>query len=190
VISGRAALAGLILWAAAGVGCGVLQGDQLTDAQQVIADLKPGPSDLKIVGRVEQADRHYRTGEPIALSFEVNKPAYVAVLRVLPNGVTTRLFPNKIQSSAQVAANTIVRVPQTGAPLTITAGKPGVVLFELIAAASGESWLFTRKPTGAADFVELGATTRAVAKDLALSLKLGRGAEAATAKLTARIEER
>jgi hypothetical protein len=74
--------------------------------------------------------------------------------------------------------------------LTITVGKPGVVLFELIAAASGESSLFTRKPTGAADFVELGATTRAVAKELALSLKLGRGAEAATAQLTARIEER
>jgi hypothetical protein len=194
VIGRRAALAGLILWGAAGAGCGVLQGDQLTDAQQVIADLKTGASDVKIVGRVEQADRRYRTGEPIALSFEVNRPAYVAVLRVLPNGVTTRLFPNmfpnKFQSSAQIPANATVRVPQTGAPLTITAGKPGVVLFEFIAAASGESWLFTRKPTGAADFVELGATTRAVAKDLALSLKLGRGAEAATAKLTARIEER
>src|SRR5438132_50052 len=80
----RAAAAALGLWAAAGAGCSVLQGDQLTDAQQVIADLKTGSADLKIVGRVEQADRHYRTGEPIALSFEVNKPAYVAVLRVLP----------------------------------------------------------------------------------------------------------
>jgi hypothetical protein len=190
VIGRRATVAALGLWAAAGTGCGVLQGDQLTDAQQVIADLKTGPSDLKIVGRTEQADRHYRTGEPIALSFEVNKPAYVAVLRVLPNGVTTRLFPNKIQSSAQITANTMVRVPQAGAPLTITAAKPGVVLFEFIAAASGESWLFTRKPMGAADFVELGATTRAIAKDLALSLKLGHGAEASTAKLTTQIEDR
>jgi hypothetical protein len=179
----RATLAALGLWA--GAGCGVLQGDQLTDAQQVIADLKTGSSDLKIVGKAEQAERHYRTGEPIALSFEVNKPAFVAVLRVLPNGVTTRLFPNKIQSSAQIAANTIVRVPQT-----VAAAKPGIILFEFIAAASGESWLFTRKPTGAADFVELGATTRAVAKDLALSLKLGHGAEASTANVTARIEER
>ena len=190
MIGRRAAVAALILWAALGVGCSVLQGDQLTDAQQVIADLKTGPSDLKVVGRVEQADRRYRTGEPIGLSFEVNKPAYVAVLRVLPNGVTTRLFPNKYQSSAQVAANTTVRVPETGGPLTISVGKPGVVLFEFIAAASGESWLFTRRPTGAADFVELGATTRAVAKDIALSLKLGHGGEAATAKLTARIEDR
>ena len=184
----RATLAALGLWA--GAGCGVLQGDQLTDAQQVIADLKTGSSDLKIVGKAEQAERHYRTGEPIALSFEVSKPAYVAVLRVLPNGVTTRLFPNKIQSSAQIAANTIVRVPQTGAPLTITAAKPGIILFEFIAAASGESWLFTRKPTGAADFVELGATTRAVAKDLALSLKLGHGTETAATNVTVRIEER
>ncbi len=190
MIGRRAALAGLILWAAVGMGCAVLQGDQLTDAQQVIADLKTGPSDLTIVGRVEQADRRYRTGEPIALSFEVNKPAYVAVLRVLPNGVTTRLFPNKSQSSAQAAANTAVRVPETGGASTITAGKPGVVLFEFIAAASGESWLFTRKPAGAADFVELGATTRAVAKDIALSLKLGRGADAAASKLTVRIEDR
>jgi hypothetical protein len=190
VIGRRATLAALGLWAAAGTGCGVLQGDQLTDAQQVIADLKTGPSDLKIVGKAEQAERHYRTGEPIALSFEVSKPAYVAVLRVLPNGVTTRLFPNKIQSSAQIAANTIVRVPQTGAPLTIAAAKPGTILFEFIAAASGGSWLFTRKPTGTADFVELGATTRAVAKDLALSLKLGHGAETAATNMTVRIEER
>jgi hypothetical protein len=189
VIGRRAALAALGLWATLGAGCSVLQGDQLTDAQQVIADLKTGPSDLKIVGRVEQADRHYRTGEPIALSFEVNKPAYVAVLRVLPNGVTTRLFPNKYQGLAQVAPATSVRVPSPGAPLTISAGRPGVVLFEFIAAANGDSWLFSRKPTGAADFVELGATTRAVAKDIALSLKLGHGGEAATAKLTARIEE-
>jgi hypothetical protein len=189
VIGRRAAVAALGLWAAAGTGCGVLQGDQLTDAQQVIADLKTGASELKIVGRVEQADRHYRTGEAIVLAFEVNKPAYVAVLRVLPNGVTTRLFPNKIQSSAQIAANTIVRVPQTGAPLAIAAAKPGIILFEFIAAASGESWLFTRKPTGAADFVELGATTRAVAKDIAQSLKLGHGADVAVAKLTARVEE-
>jgi hypothetical protein len=184
VIGRRAAVAALGLWAAAGTGCGVLQGDQLTDAQQVIADLKTGASELKIVGRVEQADRHYRTGEAIVLAFEVNKPAYVAVLRVLPNGVTTRLFPNKIQSSAQIAANTIVRVPQT-----VAAAKPGIILFEFIAAASGESWLFTRKPTGAADFVELGATTRAVAKDIAQSLKLGHGADVAVAKLTARVEE-
>jgi hypothetical protein len=123
-VTGRpAVLAGFLLGAALGAGCSVIQGDQLTDAQQVIAELKTGPSDLKIVGRVEQADRHYRTGEPIALSFEVNKPAYVAVLRVLPNGVTTRLFPNKYQGSAQVAPATSVRVPPPGAPLTISAGK-------------------------------------------------------------------
>jgi hypothetical protein len=189
VIGRRATVAALGLWAAAGTGCGVLQGDQLTDAQQVIADLKTGPSDLKIVGNIEQADRLYRTGEPIALSFEVNKPAYVAVLRVLPNGVTTRLFPNQRQTSARVAANTTVRVPESGGAPAVTAGKPGVVLFEFIAAASGESWLFTRKPTGAADFVELGATTRAVAKDIALSLKLGHGADVAVAKLTVRVEE-
>src|SRR5207302_9684101 len=149
VIGRRAAVAALILWAALGVGCSVLQGDQLTDAQQVIAELKTGPSDLKIVGRIEQADRHYRTGEPIALSLEVSKPAYVAVLRVLPNGVTTRLFPNKYQSSAQVAANTAVRVPATGGALTIAVGKPGGVLFAFIAAASGQSWLVSRRPTGA-----------------------------------------
>ena len=186
----RATLAALGLWAAVGAGCGVLRDDQLTDAQQVIAELKTGASELKIVGHIEQADRHYRTGEPLALSFEVNKPAYVAVLRVLPNGVTTRLFPNKYQTSAQVAPGTSVQVPQPGAPLTISASKPGVVLFEFIATTSGESWLFTRKPTGDADFVELGATTRAVAKDLALSLKLGHGGEAATANVTARIEDR
>ena len=142
-----------------------------------------------IVGRIEPAERHYRTGEPIALSFEVNKPAYVAVLRVLPNGVTTRLFPNQYQGSAQAVPNTAVRIPEPGAPLTISAAKPGVVLFKFIAAANGGSWLFTRKPTGAADFVELGVTTRAIAKEIALALKLGHGGDAAAATLTTRIDE-
>jgi len=187
----RAALALSALWALAA--CGVIGGTALTDAQQVIADMKIGPAhptgtNLKITGTVDHADRRYRVGEPISLSVEVSKAAFVAVLRVLPNGVTTLIFPNRERAMAQVPANSPLRIPEPGARLTITADKPGVVLFEFLAARGGRSWLFNRKPEGAADFAELGTTTHVLAKDIVQSLGAGRGGDAAAMHLTVRAE--
>src|SRR5436309_8022161 len=92
----RAGLVALALCAATGAGCGVVGSSvELSDAQQVIADMKLGPSELRVVGGVDHADRSYRVGEPIALSLQVNQDANAAVLRVLPNGATTLIFPNK-----------------------------------------------------------------------------------------------
>jgi hypothetical protein len=185
----RAALA---LWAAAGAACGVVGGGEgLTDAQQAIADMPIGPqdragADLKIIGAVDHADRRYRVGEPILLSVEVNQPAFVAVLRVLPNGVTTLIFPNRRHPKAQLPANAPLRLPEPGAPPDIVAETPGGALFEFIAATRGDSWLFSRKPQGAADFAELGTTTRALARDIVLSLRSGYGAAAAHLALRVR----
>jgi Domain of unknown function (DUF4384) len=193
-VSGRwPARVALAVWVAAGAACGVIDdSERLTDAQQVIADMKIGPSDqtggeLKIVGAVDHADRHYRVGEPIALSVQVNQAAYVAVLRVMPNGATTLVFPNRRQASAQVAANSPLRLPAAGDQLGIAAEKPGVALFEFVAATRGDSWLFNRKPQAAADFAELGATTRALAKDIVLSLRAGHGADTAASHLALRV---
>lgn len=187
VIGWRAALA-LAGWLAAGTACGVGGGgDRLSDAEQVIADMKIGPSGLTITGGVDRADRAYRVGEPITLSAEVNRVAYVAVLRVLPNGTTTLVFPNKAQPGARVAANSPLRIPVPGVATRLTAEAPGVVLFEFIASANGSSWLFGRKPQGAADFAELGTTTRALAKDIVDSLKPGPGRDTAAASVTVRV---
>jgi Lhr-like helicase len=124
----RLLLAALALWAAAGTACAVIgNGATLTDAQQVIAAMKIGPSDqkaadlkgadLQIVGALDRADRSYRVGEPVTLSVQVNKAAYVAVLRVMPNGATTLVFPNSRQATARVPADTPLRIPEAGAPL-------------------------------------------------------------------------
>jgi hypothetical protein len=175
----------LVLWAAAGAACGAIGATEaLTDAQAVIADMKIGPSDqpgagLKIAGAVDDADRRYRVGEPIGLSIEVNQAAYVAVLRVMPNGATTLVFPNRRHASAQLAANSPLHLAET-----IATEKPGVVLFEFVAATRGDPWLFNRKPQEAADFAELGTTTRALAKDIVLSL---RGVAAAASHLALRV---
>lgn len=182
----------LLAAASAVAACSVIAGDRLTDAQQVIADMKIGPAEptaagLKIIGAVDRADRRYRVGEPIALSVEVDKAAFVAVLRVMPNGATTLIFPNRQQVGAQVPAHSPLPIPGAGASFTVAADKPGVALFEFIAAKGGTSWLFNRKPEGSADFVELGTTTRALAKDILLSLGAGRG-NAAAAHLTVRVE--
>lgn len=202
-----------VVLAAAGAACGVIaDSETLTDAQQVIAAMKinradlkaaglkgadpkaadpkgadPTGDDLKIEGAVDHADRSYRVGEPIALSVEVNKAAYVAVLRVMPNGATTLVFPNRRQAKARVPAGATLHIPEPGAPLKIAADKPGVVLFEFVASTREGSWLFSRKPQEPAEFAELGATTRALAKDIVLSLKVGHGSDTAASHLALRV---
>lgn len=189
----RASRIALALSAAAVAGCGVVgASDALTDAQEVIADMKigaasPEGASLRITGAVDHADRRYRVGEPIVLSVEVNQPAYVAILRVMPDGATTLIFPNRRHRSAQVPANAPLRLPEPGDPVAITVDKPGLVLFEFIASNQGGSWLFSRKPEAAADFAELGTTTRALAKEILTSLKIGHGADTAAAHLALRV---
>ncbi len=179
----RAGLFALALWAAAGAGCGALGDDlELTDAQQVIAGMKLGPSDLKALGSVDRSDRRYRVGEPIALTLQVNKNAYAAVLRVLPNGATTIIFPNKDNPSAEVAANTLVKVA------AVPADTPGTALFEFIVSGSGDAFLFDRKRAEAGTHAELGATTRTIAKEITMSLKPGPGRDTAGAHLAVRVE--
>ena len=191
--AGRLARVALALWAAAGAACGVVgDSERLTDAQQVVADMKIGPSDqqrggLTIVGAVDHADHRYHVGEPINLSIQVNQAAYVAVLRVISNGATTLVFPNRRHTSALLAANVPLHLPDPGAPAMIAAETPGVALFEFVAATRGDSWLFNRKPLGAADFSELGTTTRTLAKDILLSLRVGHGTETAVSHLALRV---
>jgi uncharacterized protein DUF4384 len=192
-LSGGRLVAALALWAGAGAACGVTgDKDALTDAQQVIAAMKIGEADpqgagLKIVGAVDHADRSYRVGEPIILSVQVNRAAYVAVLRVMPNGATTLVFPNRRQPTARVPADSPLRIPEPRDPLKITADKPGVVLLEFVASNRGDSWLFKRRPQEPGGFAELGTTTRALAKDIALSVRAGHGADRAASHLALRV---
>jgi Domain of unknown function (DUF4384) len=162
--------------------CGVIgTARELTDAQQVIADMKIGPSDLAIVGSVRNADRAYDAGDKITLSARVNKDAYVAILRVRRSGATTVVFPNKAHPKALVKANTTLVIPSPGDPYAIVASKKGPELFEFVASTSGDSWLFARKPAGDASFADLGATTHLLAKDIANSLQGKKGAKTMTA---------
>ncbi len=178
----------IALWAAAGAACGVIGASEtLSDAQQVIADMKIGPSDLKVSAAADRADRRYRVGEPIALSVEVNRAAYVAVLRVMPSGATTLIFPNRRQLGAQMGASAQVAADTPLRPVIIAADQPGVALFEFVASTRGDSWLFNRKPEAPADFAELGTTTRELAKDIVLSLKVGHGPDTAAAHLAVRV---
>jgi hypothetical protein len=172
----------LALWTATGAGCGVV-GDsfELTDAQKVIADMKLGGSELSIVGTADRADRVYRVGEPIALTLQVDKNANAAVLRVLPNGTTTLIFPNKEHPSAEVSANAAM-------PVTAIADAPGTVLFEFIAAGRADSFLFDKKRAETGTRAELGATTRAIAREIMMSLKPGPGRETAAAHVAVRVE--
>jgi hypothetical protein len=183
----RPASVALAVWAMAGAACGVGDKETLTDAQEVIADMKIGASDqpgadLRVIGAVDHADRSYRVGEPIPVSVEVNRAAYVAVLRVMPNGATTLIFPNRRQANAQLPANSPLRLAEN-----IATEKPGVALFEFIASTRGASWLFNRKPEERADFAELGTTTRTLAKDIVTSLRAGHGAETAASHLALRV---
>jgi hypothetical protein len=185
-------LASIILGAAL-AGCTVayktslLRKDVLTDAQQAIANTQINHGDMTIIGSVDREDRIYDTGQPITLSVKVSKDAHVAILRVLPSGDTTIVFPNRPHPKADIAANAALTVPGPDDAVKIVVDKPGVVLFEFIASSAGESWLFTRPPDKDSDFADLGITTRAIAKDLLSTLKVGKGPETVASYLTIRV---
>ncbi len=171
----------------------MVAGDALSDAQQVVADMKLGTPGLTITATVDHPDRNYRIGEAIALTVQTDKPASIAVLRVMQSGVTSLVFPNRTQPNAKIAADTPLNIPQPGTPpdtpVTLAADKPGNVLFEVIGALRGDAWLFSRKPEGSADFADLGTTTRQLVKDIAAGLKVGRGADLASISVIVRVRD-
>ncbi len=116
------------------------------------------PIDLTVTGRFDRPDGGYKTGDPIGLTVTTNKPASIAVLRVMHSGDTTIVFPNRNQPDA--------RSGNGAAHVTVPAGPEGTELFEFIAATDGTAWVFTKKPAGSADYVDLGGATRAIVTDL------------------------
>jgi len=164
-------------------------GRSLTDSQQVIADASFNHGEMTVTGAVDRRDTTYNPGQPITLSVRTSKNAYVVILRVLPNGDTAIVFPNRAHRSATITADTALTVPGAGETVKIAADKPGIVLFEFIASSTnaGNSWLFTRAPDSGSDFADLGATTRQIAKDLVSTLKIGTGHDTAASYLTVRI---
>ena len=173
--------------ACAGEGRGDLFGRTLSDAQQVIADTRINHGDLAIAGSVDRADTAYDPGQPITLSVRVNKNAHVAILRVLANGDTAIVFPNKTHPKSDLAAGATLTVPGSGEAVKIAVDKPQIVLFEFLASTAGDSWLFTRPPDKGSDFADLGVTTHTIAKDLVSTLKVGKGPETAAMYVTIRV---
>lgn len=186
----------VIAVAAGAAGCAaaqktdLLRKDVLTDAQKVIAEMKLDHGELTVAGSVDRADTTYDPGQPITLRVQTNKTAHVAILRVLANGETTIIFPNRQHHDASLPANTVLTVPGPGDAVKTAADKPGIVLFELIASTSGDAWVFNRAPDNGSDFADLGGTTRYIAKDLLAGLKVGGGHDTAAAHLVVRITGR
>jgi hypothetical protein len=161
----------------------------LTDAQNAIANTKINHGDMTIQGAVDRADTTYSVGQPITLSVSTNKDAHVAILRVLPNGGTTLIFPDKAHPKADIAANQALTIPGPKDGFTVAVDKPGVVLFEFVASTAVDSWLFKRAPDKDSDFADLGVTSRAIAKDVIDSLKVGKsGADTAATYVTVRVK--
>ena len=189
-------LAAALALAALAAGCefaartGIVRDDMavLTDAQKVIADTKINHGDMTIHAAVDRADTTYAVGQPIVLSVGTSKDAYVAIFRVMPNGSTTLLFPDKPHPKADIAANNALTIPAPHDGFTIAADKPGVVLFEFVASTAGDAWLFKRVPDKDSDFADLGVTSRAIAKNIVDSLKVGKGgADTAATYVTVRV---
>ena len=193
VLARRYRLAAIIL-ATAVAGCtvayktNILRKDVLTDAQNAIATTEINHGDMTITGSVDREDTTYDTGQPITLSVKVSKDAHVAILRVLPNGDTTIVFPNKGHPKADIAADTLLTVPSADDAVKITApDKSGIVLFLFVASIAGDSWLFKRGPDKDSDFADLGVTSRAIAKDIVSSLKVGKGPDTVAIYVTIRV---
>jgi hypothetical protein len=135
----------------------------------------------------DRPDTTYAPGQPITLSVKTDKDTYVAILRVLPGGSTTLVFPNRAHRDAGVKANAALTVPASGENVKIAVEKPGTVLFVVVASTNGTSWLFKRAPDDGSDFADLGSTSRNVAKDVGSAIKAGGGTASAVSRLTVRI---
>ena len=168
----------------------LLRKDVRTDAQNAIADTKFDHGDLTISVSTDHPDTTYDPGQPITLRIETNKDAYVAVLRVLENGDTTIIFPNKAHHDAAVKAHAPLVVPAPGDPAKLTADKPGIMMFEVLASTSGNAWVFKRAPDEGSDFADLGVSSRNIAKDLVSTMKVGGSAETAGVHMTVRVTGR
>ncbi|ARO33232.1 OmpA/MotB family outer membrane protein (plasmid) [Rhizobium sp. NXC14] len=70
----------------------------------------------------DRAEAKYAIGEVVGLFIQSTENAYVTVLNVSPNGSVTKLFPNKYQTDALVAAGKRVQVPDpaSGARLQVS----------------------------------------------------------------------
>ncbi|MBB4192156.1 outer membrane protein OmpA-like peptidoglycan-associated protein [Rhizobium aethiopicum] len=70
----------------------------------------------------DRAEARYAVGEVVGLFIQSSENAYVTVLNVSPNGSVTKLFPNKYQTDALVAAGRRVQVPDpaSGARLQVS----------------------------------------------------------------------
>jgi hypothetical protein len=185
--------AAALLLVAAAAGCttagrtNVFNHDTLTDAQQAIVDTQINYGAMTIEGSVDRPERDYDVGQPIMLSVKVSKNAYVAILRVLANGDTTIVFPNKLHPKADIAAGEVLSVPGPQDAVSISVDKKQMVLFEFVASTAGESWLFHRAPDEGSDTADLGGTTRAIAKDITGALKIGKGPETVATYLTVKV---
>jgi hypothetical protein len=181
----KSRLAGLAV-ALALAGCAVVhRGPSLNDAQEVMTLLKFTsnglPTDLSVTGRFDRPDGDYKTGDPIVLTVTTNKPASIAVLRVMRSGDTQIIFPNRNQPDAH--ANGAVNV-------TVPAGPEGTELFEFIAAIDGTEWIFTKKPPALSDYVDLGGTTRAIFTDLETTFRHAERGTVAVSNKVIKIEGR
>jgi hypothetical protein len=168
-------------------GCAVVhQGPALNDAQTAMTLLKftnnNAPADLGVAARFDRPGGDYKTGDPIALTVTANKPAWVAVLRVMHSGDTTIIFPNRNQPDAH-AANGAVHV-------TVPAGPEGTELFEFIGATDGTAWVFTKKPAGSAEYADLGGTTRSIVADLQTTFRHAARGTVAVSNKAIKIEDR
>jgi hypothetical protein len=175
----RIAAALLALLAATGIG-GLARTDAtLSDAQQAIAALQFSPGELRIIGEVADGGHAHRPGEPIVLFAQVNRPAYLAVLQVARTGDTVEVWPNREHPGAPLTAGAPLRivVPQSALPAGID--RRGAVMYEFIAATSGDSWLFHPQFAAGADIASLGPTTRALARDIRAALRRAPGGAAA-----------
>ena len=161
----RAALAGLALSLA---GCTVLGGEPtLNDAQQVIAD-------LKFVGSGNASDLDgFRRGRPSGRALQQRRHDRADGDREPSRrgrGAARACTAARRRSSSPASPTPAHRRQARSTPKPRPA-KAGSSCSNSSPLRTDSAWLFTRKPEGAADYVDLGSTTRALATDIATTFR-------------------
>ena len=172
----------LVAWAGAAA-AQTPEARQLTVEQVgILAVEAPAPAQvnpLTVTAWVDHQDNTYALGEQVQVFVQTNKDAYVTVLNVDPNGVTTVLFPNRFQLNNRVQANTVTRVPDAASGAAITVSGPvGAELIKVIASTQPRPPFAVVAPLGqTAPFRRLATSADETARALQVVLEDQAGGE-------------
>ncbi|MFQ5647440.1 MAG: DUF4384 domain-containing protein [bacterium] len=101
-----------------------------------VLGLRPETQDLEITVELDRKGLVYHEGDPVSVSFEVDKDCYLTLLDVAPDGSVTVLFPNLLSADNFVRSGRKYRLLEHRSYSTRVSGGPGKEILKAVAVLS------------------------------------------------------